>query len=166
MKTLADFKALLSVHPDKNVVFLLPDGTNIPPSFHITEVGLVRKDFVDCGGTLRSTSSCVLQAWVSECDPDHRLTAGKLASILKLADKLIPNTDLPVEVEYEAPLMSQFSVGEGAASGGNLVFRLEGKHTDCLAKGSCGVETQRDEAPPKDCCVVDPVSRECVATCC
>jgi len=31
--------------------FKLPEGTYLPAHFHMTEVGLVTKHFVDCGGT-------------------------------------------------------------------------------------------------------------------
>jgi hypothetical protein len=67
--------------------------------FHITEVGHVQKDFIDCGGTRRATSSCVLQAWVAKNDEEHSLQAGKLAKIWKLADKILPSGELLVEVE-------------------------------------------------------------------
>ena len=138
--TLSDFKAILAAHPAKNMRFVLPNGKSIPPSYHITEVGRVRKDFIDCGGTVRSSSSCVLQAWVAANDEDHRLEAGKLAVILQMADKLLTDSELPVEMEYEAPVISQFSVGGSEVDSEGIVFHLENKHTDCLAKESCGLE--------------------------
>ena len=42
-------KALLRQNPDKLIQFVLPDGDQIPIHFHVTEVGHVAKDFVDCG---------------------------------------------------------------------------------------------------------------------
>jgi len=33
--------------------FKLPDGQLIPVHFHVTEVGLINKHFIDCGGTER-----------------------------------------------------------------------------------------------------------------
>ncbi len=33
--------------------FKLPDNTYLPVHFHVTEVGLVTKHFIDCGGTER-----------------------------------------------------------------------------------------------------------------
>jgi hypothetical protein len=95
------FKTLLRKNAEKRLRLLLADGDPIPAAFHITEVGQVTKDFIDCGGTRRTTAACVLQAWVSEEEPDHRLTAGKLATILDLAGKVIPSDDMDMEIEYE-----------------------------------------------------------------
>ena len=144
--TITEIKRLLEQNPDKKVHFILPDSDFIPVHFHITEVGHVRKDFIDCGGTRRSTSACVLQAWVAD-DREHSLTAGKLASILKLADKILPPVDLGVEIEFEAPLISQFPVESGEVTADAVAFHLTTKHTDCLAKEKCGVES-----PSSSCC--------------
>jgi len=124
----------------KTMRFVLPNGKSIPPSYHITEVGRVQKDFMDCGGTVRSSAACVLQAWVSAHDEDHRLEAGKLSIILEMADKLLPDPDLSVELEYEAPVISQFAISSSEVAADAIVFHLENKHTDCLAKESCGLE--------------------------
>jgi hypothetical protein len=34
----------------ENVTFMLPNGSFVPEHFHVTEVGLVTKNFIDCGG--------------------------------------------------------------------------------------------------------------------
>src|SRR5476649_2901588 len=107
---LRELKSLLREHSTKNLGFVLPDGDPIPPDFHITEIGHVTKNFVDCGGSVRSTAACVLQAWNAANDPDHRLTAGKLAAILDLAGAVVPSDDLEVEVEYEGCQISQYPV--------------------------------------------------------
>src|ERR1700690_153393 len=99
---LAELKAILREHQEKQLIFLLPDGDSIPPDFHVTEVGHVVKNFVDCGGTVRSAAACVLQAWTAAGDHGHRLSAGKLASILELARAVVPSDDLDVEIEYES----------------------------------------------------------------
>jgi hypothetical protein len=140
--TITELKHLLEQNPDKKIHFILPDADFIPVHFHITEVGYVRKDFIDCGGTRRSTSACVLQAWVAD-DEDHSLNAGKLASILKLAAKILPSEDLAVEIEFEAPLISQFPVESSEVTADAVVFHLATKRTDCLAKEKCGVESPR-----------------------
>ena len=98
------------------------------------------KKFIDCGGTARASDACVLQAWVSGNDREHRLSAGKLGSILEMARGLVPNDDLEVEVDYERCVLSQYSVVSAETEGSSLVLRLEHKHTDCLAKEACGVE--------------------------
>jgi hypothetical protein len=38
----------------KNIAFKLPNGTLVQPHFHVTEVGRITKDFIDCGGKVRS----------------------------------------------------------------------------------------------------------------
>jgi hypothetical protein len=138
---LAEFSQVISAHPDKLMRFVLPTGKSIPAHYHITEVGHVKKDFIDCGGTTRSTSACVLQAWLAANDEDHRLEAGKLADIINLAAKILPAENVPLELEYEAPIISQFTIGSTKVAGDAIVFYLEGKHTDCLAKESCGLES-------------------------
>lgn len=136
----SSFKAALERHPDKFVRFVLPEGDAIPATFHVTEVGHVVKNFIDCGGTVRRQESCLLQAWVAENDPEHRLTAGKLAGILTKARRILPTGDLPVEVEFERDVVAQYVVGEPAVAGAELQFPLGNKQTDCLARETCGVE--------------------------
>lgn len=132
-------KASLLQHPDRHIRFILPGGDPIPAEFHVTEVGHVAKNFIDCGGTMRSVESCLLQTWVSEDDKEHRLTAGKLAKILDLSRKVVPNEELAVEVEYEGCAVSQYTLDSVSVEGDELHFALGHKHTDCLARESCGV---------------------------
>ena len=137
---ITELKHILEQNPSKGISFILPDKTAIPGHFHITEVGHVQKDFIDCGGTRRLTSSCVLQAWIAANDEDHSLSAGKLASILNLAGKIFPSDELTVEVEFEAPYLSQFPIDSADAQTDAVVFHLTTKHTDCLAREQCGLE--------------------------
>ena len=37
-----------------NLTFVQPNGVFVPRHFHITEIGLVTKHFIDCGGTVRN----------------------------------------------------------------------------------------------------------------
>jgi uncharacterized protein DUF6428 len=149
---ITELKNLLSAHPEKLMSFLLPNGKSIPAHYHITEVGHVKKDFIDCGGTIRTASACVLQAWVAVNDEDHRLEAGKLGAILQMADKILPGADLPVELEYEAPVISQFSIVSSELVSGAIIFHLANKHTDCLAKESCGLDGGPCGSGEEDCC--------------
>lgn len=146
MKTSA-FLTHLNTHPEKELRFLLPDGGFIPFHAHITEAGRMDKTFLDCGGTLRRTSACLLQAWVAD-DTDHRITAGKLAAILDLAAPLLGSDDLDVEVEYQEEWISQFPVLDAAVADGTLTFPLGLKHTDCLAKDLCLPSAKEEES----CC--------------
>jgi hypothetical protein len=96
-------------------------------------------------------AACVLQAWVAVNDEDHRLEAGKLATILKMASKILPDEEIPVELEYEAPIISQFSISD-VEVGEAIVFKLTNKHTDCLAKESCGLDGGPCSSVEEDCC--------------
>ena len=136
--TVDELRAALSRDPGAALHLMLPSGEFVPAHFHVTEVGRVQKDFIDCGGTTRSAVSCVVQVWVAD-DADHRLTAGKLAGILRTATPLLGSDDLPVEVEYEGEAVSQFPVAAVEVTPAGLLFHLGRKHTDCLAKDRCGV---------------------------
>ncbi len=133
---ISEFKTHLETHPEAALRFILPDGDVIPPHAHITEAGRIDKSFIDCGGTIRQTSACTLQAWVAD-DVEHRLAPGKLAGVLDLAGPLFRSDDLGVEIEYEDCAISQFPVLEVTAADGVLSFQLGSKHTDCLAKDVC-----------------------------
>ncbi len=134
----AEFRAALAAHPGAKMHWMLPDKSFVPAHYHITEVGRVRKDFIDCGGTIRSAASCLLQIWV-ENDTDHRLETTKLAAIMEIAEPVLERDDLPVEVEYEAGTISQYPVGGFEVTPAGLLFYLGTKHTACLAPEKCGV---------------------------
>ena len=155
LMTLTEFSAIVSSHPNNLVWFILPNGKSIPAHYHITEVGHVKKDFIDCGGTTRSVSACVLQAWIAVHDEDHRLNAGKLVTILEMAGKILPDGEVPVELEYEAPIISQFTIERSEVAEGATIFHLAIKHTDCLAKESCGLEGGCCSTVESDCCGTD-----------
>jgi hypothetical protein len=133
------FARVLAENPAAPLHLMLPDGDFVPAHFHVTEVGRVQKDFIDCGGTVRSSAACVLQVWVAD-DRDHRLDATKLASILRLAAPILKTTDLPVEVEYEDGRVSQFPVSAAEATPSGILLHLGTKHTACLAPDRCGVD--------------------------
>jgi hypothetical protein len=152
-----ELKARLKASPDHTVSILLPDGGKVPGHFHVTEVGHVAKKFVDCGGTFRSSETCVLQTLVGT-DDHHRLAAGRLAQILDLAKPILPSDDVPVEIEYEDGVISQFPLQEIAAEGELLVLHLGLKHTDCLAKDKCGMES--------GCCADDESGGSEAGSCC
>ena len=149
--TLGELKSLLAAHPEKQLSLLLPTKNPVPVSFHVTEVGLVSKRFIDCGGAVHSKQTCQIQAWVGS-DQDHRLSAGKLSGILKLSRAVVPNDDLDVEIEYEDCVVSQFMLESASVTDGKLVFQLGDKHTDCLAKEACGIEAAGTAKAGSGCC--------------
>jgi hypothetical protein len=165
---LNELQAQLRAHPELNLLITLPDGGRVPAHFHVTEVGHVAKKFVDCGGTFRASEACVLQTYIgSPRDDGHRLVAGKLAHILELAKPILPAGDLPVEVEYEDGVVSQFPLTGMVAEAGGLVLQLGLKHTDCLAKDRCGIDDgcgcAGEAAESERCCAGEPAK---AGTCC
>ncbi len=148
--SISALRTALAAAPALPLTVLWPDGDPIEAHFHITEVGRVQKDFVDCGGTVRRTVVCLLQTWVGE-DVEHRITAGKLLKALAHAAPILGGEDLPVELEYEACNVIQFRVTGIVAEPSRLVVQLGGKHTDCLAKELC-VPSTRVAGANGGCC--------------
>lgn len=130
------FKAALAAAPSLPLTVLWTDGEAIEPHFHVTEVGRVQKDFVDCGGTVRRLVTCLLQTWVGD-DLDHRITAGKLLKAFEHAAPVLGGEDLPVELEYETCNVVQLVVASVKQEPDRLILQLGSKHTDCLAKELC-----------------------------
>ena len=144
--------ALLENHPDESVAIRLPDGTHVPAHFHVTEVGHVQKRFVDCGGTLRSATSCVLQVWVAN-DTEHRLNTTTLSKILDKGLGLFDHRDVPLEIEYEQGVVSQYPVGTIHSEPTGLVLDLTHKHTACLAPDKCRIDLNvMSSCSGPDCC--------------
>lgn len=133
---LSELRAALSAHPDRPLSVIWTDGEPIEAHFHVTEVGRVQRDFIDCGGKLRRGVTCLLQTWVGE-DVDHRITARKLLKAIELAAPVLGAEDLPVELEYESCNVVQVKVASVEASADALLIRVASKHTDCLAKDLC-----------------------------
>lgn len=155
---ITELKKILHRHSVLNISIVLSDGGTVPAHFHVTEAGHIARKFVDCGGKFRTSESCVLQTYLgSPRDDGHRLTAGKLAAILDLAKPILPSDDLPVEIEYEGELLSQFPVAGARVQENVLVLQLGLKHTDCLAREKCGLadgsgSDVEDQVGAASCC--------------
>ena len=117
--------------------FQLPDGQFVPAHFHITEIGNVSRDYIDCGGTLRKENKLNLQLWVSS-DSDHRLAPDNLLNILQLAEKQLGFSNEEVEVEYQ-----QSTIGRYELAFNGTVFQLINTQTACLALDQCGIPQEK-----------------------
>lgn len=135
---LSELKSLLAEHSDRFFRIRLPDGGAVPVSFHVTEVGQMHKTFIDCGGKLRETTTCQLQVWVGE-DYEHRIETGKMAGILDKTSSILPDDSVPVEIEYEDRVISQYTISSHELSDDSVVLILANKHTECLAPELCGL---------------------------
>ena len=148
--TISGVRAALTAGAEQPITVIWPDGEPIEAHFHVTEVGRVQKDFIDCGGTVRRTVTCLLQTWVGD-DIDHRITGEKLLKAFDYAAPVLNGEDLPVELEYEACNVVQLRVVAVVAEAERLVIRLASKHTDCLAKELC-LPQATICAPGSGCC--------------
>ncbi len=129
-------RSILAASPALPITVIWPDGEPIEAHFHVTEVGRVQRDFVDCGGTIRRLVTCLLQTWVGD-DTEHRITADKLLKAFVHAEPILGGDDLPVELEYDACNVVQLKVISAVAEADRLVIHLAKKQTDCLAKELC-----------------------------
>lgn len=122
----------------ETIAFQLPNGELVPNHFHVTEVGKVTKNFIDCGGTVRNEEVVNFQLWEAN-DYDHRLHPEKLVHIIELSEKIIGIGDLEIEVEYQmASTIGKFNLDFDGTN-----FLLTSKVTDCLAKDNCGIPTEK-----------------------
>ncbi len=153
---LSQLCSVLEQNPNTLPHFILPDGESIPPHAHVTEVGHVVKNFIDCGGVTGMSESVVLQTHVGQ-DVDHRLTSGTFAKILKLGERLLPHDQLEVEVEYDCCVVAQYPVSEVRPAGDYLDLILGKRRTQCLAQ-----ERQKAAGAAVDACCAPSA----VATCC
>lgn len=118
--------------------FKLPDGSSVPQHFHVTEVGLVTKRFIDCGGVERTETVVNFQLWEAG-DYDHRLAPQKFLRILDISKKVIGNADdLDIEVEYQ-----QSTIGKYGLEFDGKDFILTAKQTNCLAQDACGIPPEK-----------------------
>ncbi len=89
--------------------FMLPNDTFVPQNFHVTEVGLITKNFIDCGGTVRKETVVNFQLWEDSNDEDHRLKPNKLLKIIALSEKVLGIEDYEIEVEYRKTQLANMS---------------------------------------------------------
>jgi hypothetical protein len=148
---LNELKSLLRQERGKHFRLQLPNGSPVPVSFHVTEVARVQKNFIDCGGVTREAVTCQLQVWVGE-DFNHRIEAEKAAKILEKARSILPDDAVPVEIEYEDEVISQYTIEGHESRADSVVLKLAAKHTDCLAKELCGVPTPAGAEEETACC--------------
>jgi len=127
------------LHNAESVNFQLPNGTLVPEHFHVTEVGMITKDFIDCGGTVRHEKVANFQLWDAN-DYEHRLKANKLLNIIALSEKVLGIEDLEIEVEYQAETIGKYDLGFKDGT-----FLLVPKQTACLAMDKCGVPPQKQK---------------------
>lgn len=145
---------LLALNQVENFRFQTPNGEFVPPHFHITEVGMSHKHFIDCGGIERKESKVNFQLWSSD-DVQHRLKPQKVIDIIRLSQQKIGVSDTEIEVEYQGTTIEKYALGFDGSN-----FQLLSQQTDCLAKDNCGIpEKQPQNSESSSCC--DPAAGCC-----
>lgn len=133
--TFSEFKNTLP--QVRELIFTLPDLTEVPSHFHITEIGLIEKHFIDCGGTVRHESKINLQLLVAG-DIEHRLSSGRLRKIIAQSERALELRDAEIEVEYQkGDTISKYGLAFDAGR-----FGLTPIQTACLAEDACGIPAQ------------------------
>jgi hypothetical protein len=143
--TVHDLQDALGANPKTSPRFVLPNGDYIPPHVHVTEVGHVVRNFIDCGGLIGNEEKVVLQTHVGN-DTDHRLRSDRFAKILRLGSRVIPSTNLDVDIEYDCCVVAQYPIFEAARDGEHLNLTLRRGRTQCRAG------ERREGKTVSDCC--------------
>ena len=123
----------------ENVEFQLENGTFVPAHFHVTEVGMITKNFIDCGGVIRTEKVVNFQLWNAN-DFEHRLKPNKLLNIIKLSEEKLGIEDLEIEVEYQNQTIGKYDLEFSGKT-----FVLVNKTTACLAENACGIPSGKEK---------------------
>lgn len=128
----------------QSITIFKPDGGFVPQHFHVTEIGLIDKKYIDCGGTVRVERKIGFQLWEAD-DFDHRLTPQKLQSIIDLSKDTLTLPDEEIEVEYQGATIGKYNLDFDGH-----YFHLRSTLTDCLAPDKCGVPEQKTKVNLRD----------------
>lgn len=139
--------------------FKLYDGTIVPAHFHLTEIGISQRHFIDCGGTERKESRINMQLWYST-DADHRLTIDKLKQIIVASKQRLDLPDEEIEIAYQSDTIGLYNLEHH-----NGIFVLSQKNTDCLAQDSCGIPQEKPRMKLSEL-IAQQNSREPGSGCC
>ncbi len=134
---LSEVKAILPTL--ENVEFQLENGTVVPEHFHVTEVGIISKKFIDCGGVIRNENVVNFQLWNAD-DFEHRLKPNKLLNIIKLSEEKLGIGDFEIEVEYQSETIGKYDLAFNGKT-----FVLRNKLTACLAQDACGIPSTKQK---------------------
>ncbi|MCL1665704.1 DUF6428 family protein [Elizabethkingia ursingii] len=122
-----------------NVEFQLENGTFVPEHFHVTEVGQITKNFIDCGGVIRHEKVVNFQLWNAD-DYEHRLKPKKLLHIIRLSEDKLGIEDSEIEVEYQSDTIGKYNLEFNGKT-----FLLKNKTTACLAQDACGIPPEKEK---------------------
>jgi len=134
---LSEIKAILPTL--ENVEFQLDNGAFVPEHFHVTEVGQITKNFIDCGGVIRQEKTVNFQLWNAD-DYEHRLKPAKLLHIINLSEEKLGMEDAEIEVEYQRDTIGKYGLDFNGKT-----FVLKSRTTACLAEDACGIPVEKQK---------------------
>lgn len=134
---LSEVKAILPTL--ENVEFQLENGMYVPEHFHVTEIGMISKKFIDCGGVVRIENVVNFQLWNAD-DFEHRLKPNKLLNIITLSEEKLGIGDFEIEVEYQSETIGKYDLAFNGKT-----FVLKNKLTACLAQDACGIPSAKQK---------------------
>lgn len=123
----------------ETIEFQLDNGTLVPKHFHVTEVGQITKNFIDCGGVVRQEKTVNFQLWNAD-DYDHRLKPAKLLHIINLSEEKLGMEDAEIEVEYQLDTIGKYGLDFNGKT-----FVLKSRTTACLAEDACGIPVEKQK---------------------
>ncbi len=138
---LTEFKKYIII--PEQVIFELWNWKLVPSHYHITEIWIALKKFIDCWWEIRYEEKVSFQLRTAD-DVEHRLHSEKILRIISLFEKNISSKDLDVEIEYQWETIWKYWL-----EWIDNKFILMPTKTDCLAKDKCGIP-ERDEQ--NTCC--------------
>ena len=146
---ISQFKsALLLLKPQDNPSFIQLSGLPVAAHYHITEIGLVLKNFVDCGGVVRQERKATMQIWLAQ-DVEHRLSVEKLLGIIEKSEELFGLKEDELEIEYQGQTIEHYGLAIQ-----DFGFQFIAKQTTCLAPDHCGIPKEQlpNDLKKNSCC--------------
>ena len=98
---------------------------------------MLQKQFIDCGGVVRTETKVGFQLWKDDRDINHRLFPDKVNGIIELSEKNLNILDEEIEVEYQAETIGKYGIEFNG-----FEFVLTNTQTACLAPDSCIVPAE------------------------
>jgi hypothetical protein len=140
--------ALLLLKPQDNPSFIQLSGLPVAAHYHITEIGLVLKNYVDCGGVVRQERKATMQIWLAQ-DVKHRLSVEKLLGIIEKSEQLFGLKEEELEIEYQGQTIEHYGLAIQ-----DFGFQFIAKQTTCLAPDHCGIPNEQlpEDLKKGSCC--------------
>jgi hypothetical protein len=139
--TTKEFIAQLRRGPDKQLIFVNPEGAAIHPGYHLTEIKAASFDTVDCGAEKNRWTETIMQLWVPAGERSEEfMSAGKFLGIYDKVSRMI-NIDMEAEVRFEYGdenfFPSNYHVDSIDGNGDALRVVLRPPQTTCKARDRC-----------------------------